>query len=366
MPAEEKVCSEEPLATAAGAEGPGAPSGTANVSFWCPKIYFNYRCFSGPHLSRIRVAALPRSVGPGPIALVMKEVLSQLMNGAYKPGSVLKHLQGEPADPLPPGTSLEPMKAKYRQTTYRGSVPVACTAASVPDYCRWVCEKLQCCPYLFGPELVGDPCPHRCCILARAVWHHKKKAPNWRHRRFVDILKSSENLTPAEVEASMAAAAAAVAGPVAAKILEPVITESAEASPDEDSGGQSGADEEQDQPAAKKLKNKRGRPKKILHQAEGTSNSTKADQVGPPSSNSHRRIIPYGIQPHLWSCKDVYRFLLSSDCRPLADRLFEQEVDGPSLLLLRPADVADYVTLNYQLAFRLIRLIDSLRLTYSA
>lgn len=298
-------------------------------------------------------------------------------------GSVLKQLQGEPGDPLPPGTTLEPMKAKYRQTTYRGSVPVACTAAVVPDYCRWVCDKLQCCPYLFGPELVGDPCPHRCCILAKAVWQHKKKAPNWRHRRFVDILKSSESLLPADVEAAAAALAAANATessttnkPHPTTVFQP---ESAEQSPEEadsDAAGHlsgDGATKEEGEerpPPAKKFK-KRGRPKKNpLPQPEEAAvqqqNNGIRSTATSSSPSSSRLVIPAGFQaPHLWNTKDVWRFLQSTDCQPLADRLLQQEVDGPSLLLLRPADVADYVTLNWQLAVRLCRLIDSLCLTYS-
>ena len=43
-------------------------------SDWCPKIYFNHLCFSGGFLSKGRIAELPRSVGPGPVSLVMKEV----------------------------------------------------------------------------------------------------------------------------------------------------------------------------------------------------------------------------------------------------------------------------------------------------
>ena len=122
----------------------------SGVSYWCPKIYFNFRCFSGPLLSKMRIAALPQSVGPGPVLLVMKEVLSLLVNGAYKPGGVLKQLQGEAGGSLPKGTQLEPLKAKYKQTTYRASIPIASTAADVADYCHWVCDKLQCCPCLFG------------------------------------------------------------------------------------------------------------------------------------------------------------------------------------------------------------------------
>jgi SLED domain len=36
---------------------------------------------------------LPQFVGPGPVILVLKEVLSMLINVAYKPSRVLRELQ---------------------------------------------------------------------------------------------------------------------------------------------------------------------------------------------------------------------------------------------------------------------------------
>lgn len=363
------------------------PAASGGISYWCPKIYFNFRCFTGPLLSRIRVAALPRSVGPGPISLMMKEVLSLLLNGAYKPGSVLKQLQGEPNDPLPPGTQLEPLKAKYRQTTYRGTVPMASTAADVREYCRWVCGKLQCCPYLFAPELVGDPCPHRCCILAKTVWQHKKKAPNWRHRRFVDIIKS----LPTGLDPVAAAElhqqhnnSSNKSGPASL-----VAIESAEHSDDEDdddvAGDQSQHPTQQqncdsEEPAAKK---RRGRPRKNplplmnLNHASADEDRRQSQASHHPAQVSVDDKVPTRLpvfrrldlaEPALdrWRAADVWRFLQSTDCRPLADRLLQYEVDGPSLLLLEPSDIMDYVTLNWELALRLCYLIGCLRLTYSA
>ncbi len=64
-------------------------------SSWCAKIYFNHKCFSGPFLSKGRIAELPKCVGPGPINLVMKEVLTMLINVAYKSSRVLRELQME-------------------------------------------------------------------------------------------------------------------------------------------------------------------------------------------------------------------------------------------------------------------------------
>lgn len=60
---------------------------------WSPKIYFNHRCFSGPYLSKGRIADLPKSVGPGPMHLVLKEVLGLLINVAYKSCRALKEIQ---------------------------------------------------------------------------------------------------------------------------------------------------------------------------------------------------------------------------------------------------------------------------------
>jgi len=73
----------------------------AGSSSWCPKIYFNYRCFTGPYLSKGRLMLLPQSVGPGPVSLVMREVLSMLINVAYKSSRVLRELQSDDAVPNP-------------------------------------------------------------------------------------------------------------------------------------------------------------------------------------------------------------------------------------------------------------------------
>ncbi|CAJ0932788.1 unnamed protein product, partial [Ranitomeya imitator] len=73
----------------------------SNGKYLCPKIYFNHRCFSGPYLNKGRIAELPKSVGPGNCVLVLKEVLSLVINAAYKPSRVLRELelQDEPLWP---------------------------------------------------------------------------------------------------------------------------------------------------------------------------------------------------------------------------------------------------------------------------
>ncbi|XP_046387459.1 scm-like with four MBT domains protein 1 [Ischnura elegans] len=134
-------------------------------SFWCPKIYFNHKCFSGPFLSKGKLAQLPKAVGPGPVTLVMRVVLSMLISSAYKSSRVLKELQAE-GNPGP-GMHLEVLKAKYKLNSYRASVAVVTSADKIPAFCMDICNKLQCCPHMFGPELVGEKCPAECSVLSK-------------------------------------------------------------------------------------------------------------------------------------------------------------------------------------------------------
>ena len=62
-------------------------------------------------LSKGRMAELPKSVGPGPMGLVLKEVLTLLINVAYKSCKVLKELQLE--GPPNPNMEQQVLKAKY-------------------------------------------------------------------------------------------------------------------------------------------------------------------------------------------------------------------------------------------------------------
>uniref|UniRef100_A0A8C9G2Z5 Scm like with four mbt domains 1 n=1 Tax=Pavo cristatus TaxID=9049 RepID=A0A8C9G2Z5_PAVCR len=141
-----------------------------NGKYCCPKIYFNHRCFSGPYLNKGRIAELPQSVGPGNCVLVLKEVLTLLINAAYKPSRVLRELQlDEEAAWHGHGETL---KAKYKGKSYRATVEVVRTADRVADFCRKTCIKLECCPNLFGPQMVLDKCSENCSVLTKTKYIH--------------------------------------------------------------------------------------------------------------------------------------------------------------------------------------------------
>uniref|UniRef100_A0A3Q1G8E4 Scm like with four mbt domains 2 n=1 Tax=Acanthochromis polyacanthus TaxID=80966 RepID=A0A3Q1G8E4_9TELE len=150
-------------------------SGSANGRYCCSKIFVNHRCFSGPYLNKGRIAELPQAVGPGKCTLVLKELLSMLINAAYKPGRVLKELQE--LEDQSWDCQEETLKAKYKGKTYRSTIRIVRLADQIPDFCRKVCVKLQCCPNLFSPVLVADKCPKNCSLQTKTkyTYYYGKK-----------------------------------------------------------------------------------------------------------------------------------------------------------------------------------------------
>ena len=142
------------------------PLAEPRSTLWCPKIYFNYRCFTGPMISKGKLATLPKAVGPGPVTLVMKEVLSMIVSVGYRSARILKVLQ---CDTKPEaGFNLETLKAKHKNNTYRASVAIITSGDMVADFCRNICRKLMVCPNLFGPLFVSESeCPDRCHKTAK-------------------------------------------------------------------------------------------------------------------------------------------------------------------------------------------------------
>uniref|UniRef100_A0A674PD30 Scm like with four mbt domains 2 n=1 Tax=Takifugu rubripes TaxID=31033 RepID=A0A674PD30_TAKRU len=153
----------------------GSDSGSANGRYTCSRIFVNHRCFSGPYLNKGRIAELPQAVGPGKCTLVLKELLSMLINAAYKPGRVLKELQELQDQSWE--CQEETLKAKYKGKTYRSTLQIIRLADQIPDFCRKVCLKLQCCPNLFGPVLVTDKCPENCSLQTKTkyTYYYGKK-----------------------------------------------------------------------------------------------------------------------------------------------------------------------------------------------
>lgn len=155
---------------------PAELSSVSGGKGWCPRIYFNYKCFTGPSLSKSKLCNLPRFVGPGPVLLVLQEVISKILSIAYVSSRILNDLASEQfADLLEEHkiTKIEHVqfKAKYNnsQKTSRLEIPIIRSVDKIEEYCHLMCSHLKCCFNLLGPKLYdGDTCPSNCRGLTKS------------------------------------------------------------------------------------------------------------------------------------------------------------------------------------------------------
>lgn len=138
------------------------------------RIYFNHKCFTGPSLSKGKICSLPQYIGPGPLNLVMEEVVTKIISVAYVPPRILNDLSSQSFEELLTARNLTNtvpnlFKAKYQKRVHEGIIQVCINPDDVTLYCECVCEHLKCCYNLFGPNLYdGDDCPGHCRALTKS------------------------------------------------------------------------------------------------------------------------------------------------------------------------------------------------------
>uniref|UniRef100_A0A8C9SJ20 Scm like with four mbt domains 1 n=1 Tax=Scleropages formosus TaxID=113540 RepID=A0A8C9SJ20_SCLFO len=294
------------------------PAGQCNGKYSCPKIYFNHRCFSGPYLNKGRIAELPQCVGPGSCVLVLKEVLTLLINAAYKPSRVLRELQVD--EEARWQDHKETLKAKYKGKSYRATVGVARTADQVAEFCRRTCVKLECCPNLFGPRMVLERCSENCAVLTKTKYTHyygKKKSK---------------------------------------RVGRPP-------------GGHTNLEGRMKRPGRRRRKK---RKHFFVHKKKRSSNSLDSTPAGSPQplllcqgprlEASHKLCLE--SSPLEWSVADVVRFIRGTDCAPLARIFLDQEIDGQALLLLTLPTVQECLELKLGPAVKLCSHIERVKLAF--
>jgi hypothetical protein len=138
------------------------------------KIYFNHKCFTGPSLSKSKICSLPQYVGPGPMRLVIEEVVTKVISVAYVPPRILNDLSSKSFEELLIERNLTntipiEFKAKYQKRVHRDTIPVCVNPDDVALYCECICEHIKCCYNLFGLNLYdGDDCPSHCRSLTKS------------------------------------------------------------------------------------------------------------------------------------------------------------------------------------------------------
>uniref|UniRef100_A0A3P9PZ86 Scm like with four mbt domains 2 n=1 Tax=Poecilia reticulata TaxID=8081 RepID=A0A3P9PZ86_POERE len=320
-------------------------STAANGRYCCSRVFVNHRCFSGPYLNKGRIAELPRAVGPGKCSLVLKELLSMLINAAYKPGRVLKELQ----QLQEPGwdSQEETLKAKYKGKTYRSTVRIVRLAEQIPDFCRKVCVKLQCCPNLLGPDLRADSCPENCSVqtktkytyyygkkrrLSKAVDGDEAKPARRRRKRkaiFVQKKRRSSNMD------STAAGSPQVRGITSrrAAALDPIAVR---LQPEQQAAAQ---------------------------RRQGETETPTCRSGLNQNQNPAVRLV-LDRNPLEWSVDEVVKFINSTDCAALANVFKEQDIDGQALLLLTLPTVQECMDLKLGPAIKLCHQIERVKVAF--
>ncbi|XP_060060501.1 scm-like with four MBT domains protein 1 isoform X2 [Erinaceus europaeus] len=364
-----------------------------NGKYCCPKIYFNHRCFSGPYLNKGRIAELPQCVGPGNCVLVLREVLTLLINAAYKPSRVLRELQLD-RDSVWHGCG-EVLKAKYKGKSYRATVEIVKTADRVTEFCRQTCIKLECCPNLFGPRMVLDKCSENCSVLTKTKYTHYygkkknkrigrppgghsnlacalKKASKRRKRR-KNVFAHKKKRSPASVDNT----------PVGSPQGSGGEEEDDPDEGDEDSLSEGSTSEQQDELQEESEMSEKKSCSSSPTQSE-LSTSLPPDRQGrkrdlrtfsfsddenkPPSPKEIKIEVAERLHldsnPLKWSVADVVRFIRSTDCAPLARIFLDQEIDGQALLLLTLPTVQECMDLKLGPAIKLCHHIERIKFAF--
>nr|XP_033815199.1 scm-like with four MBT domains protein 2 isoform X1 [Geotrypetes seraphini]XP_033815200.1 scm-like with four MBT domains protein 2 isoform X1 [Geotrypetes seraphini] len=368
---------------------PDATSPT-NGKYCCPQLFINHRCFSGPYLNKGRIAELPQSVGPGKCVLVLKEVLSMIINAAYKPGRVLRELQLV-EDPQW-NFQEETLKAKYKGKTYRATVRIVRTSDQVADFCRRVCTKLQCCPNLFSPVLVTELCPENCSV-------HTKTKYTYYYGKRKKIIKppigenSIESGPPKPARRRKRRKSIFVQKKRRSSAVELTPAESAEESEDEDpdamedeTGSEETSselrDEHTDTSSAEVPSARPGRTMTLRSSTESdrpvpnvrTRRTRKAQNFTHSEGEKHsvkhemkqEETLVLESNPLEWTVVDVVRFIKSTDCAPLAKIFQEQDIDGQALLLLTLPTVQECMELKLGPAIKLCHQIERVKVAFYA
>uniref|UniRef100_A0A9L0JMD3 Scm like with four mbt domains 2 n=1 Tax=Equus asinus TaxID=9793 RepID=A0A9L0JMD3_EQUAS len=326
-----------------------------------------------------------------------RNVLSMLINAAYKPGRVLRELQLV-EDPHW-NFQEETLKAKYRGKTYRAVAKIVRTSDQVADFCRRVCAKLECCPNLFSPVLVSENCPENCSIHTKTKYTyyygkrkkiikppigespvetgHPKPARRRKRRKSIFVQKKRR---------SSAVDFAAGSG-------EESEEEDADAMDDDTGSEETGSELRDDQtdtssaevPSARPRRAvtlrssseaerrapveraRRGRRAQTASCADGGDQGTATgqDAAEEVKQEEEERLV-LESNPLEWTVTDVVRFIKLTDCAPLAKIFQEQDIDGQALLLLTLPTVQECMELKLGPAIKLCHQIERVKVAFYA
>uniref|UniRef100_A0A674NRL0 Scm like with four mbt domains 1 n=1 Tax=Takifugu rubripes TaxID=31033 RepID=A0A674NRL0_TAKRU len=325
-------------------------------------------------------------IGPGNCVLVLKEVLTLLINSAYKPSRVLRELQLDQESRWQ--GHGETLKAKYKGKSYRATVEIVRTADRVADFCRKTCIKLECCPNLFGPRMVLDRCSENCSVLTKTkytYYYGKKKSkrvgrPPGGHtnleggvKRRGRRRKRRKQLFVHKKRRSSASVDNTPVGSPQGSGEEEDLDEDDSLSEDSGSELQDDLQDDSEQSFGKSQPttpspSPPATPRPTRRHRKPRSPSFSDDENRPPSPKTSKTEPPQKLcldtSPLEWTVTDVVRFIRTTDCAPLARIFLDQEIDGQALLLLNLPTVQECMNLKLGPAIKLCHHIERVKLAF--
>ncbi|XP_044010449.1 scm-like with four MBT domains protein 2 [Aphidius gifuensis] len=403
-------------------------SSDQKISSWSPKIYFNYRCHTGPMVSKGKLATLPKSVGPGPATLVMKEILSMIVSVGYRSSRILKAIQCDTKAET--GYELVELKAKYKDRTYRANVAVVSSGEMVPEFCRNICKKILVCPNLFGPIKVAElsKCPDRCQKAKHRFTLSASKKPTtvynmnnnslnnqdddndddddsekskpWGKKKrknqdddddeeeddnndesaFIDMDKKKTNNHCNNDERPQLSEIDMMIHKNLTKtknlLIKKTSVPSSNASDDSRSSFNDRRSKESNIDSPGSINTPKNSLNGSLSQSikrerdfddagESEADDNEDEYVRIQQKQRRPKTRKLESNPLSWSVDDVFRYLRkTSDCKDLAYRVRQEEIDGLAFLLLNLPSLTEHMKLRTSLAMKLCRHVEQVKVTY--
>lgn len=367
------------------------------ASSWCNQVFFNYKCYSSSFLSKARLAGLPKSVGPGPVQLVMRTVLNHLVGSSYKSGSILRRL--ELKEDATPGDNfaVEEVKGKSRVVNLKAKVEIPTRQDQVDPYLRGVCQKVGACPFLVSTTLYEDGCPEDCQNKPKSEFDQQPKTqpppppplsdkphrPRGRKRKsqpsiLMEKVIKDDSTTPTSEDSDNSSSRTNSPPVVTVRKrggLPRIVKLNENQDPEKISKIKPAAKSKD--PKSDQVRRRPGRPreirvvKEIISEVEDESSSSE-DTEEIPSANASDgselpppRLIKLFSNPELWSPMDTAKFLAqTTDCFHLAPLMLQEAIDGQAFLLLNYPTVKEHWALDTSTAIQLCQHIESVRLAH--
>ena len=362
-------------------------------SSWCPPVFFNYKCYSASFLSRTRLAGLPKKVGPGPVQLVVREVLNLIIGSSFKSGSVLKRLEAK-KETANVDFVIEELKGKSRVLNLKANIEIPTKTHQVDKYLREMCQKLSACPNMVATKLYQGVCPVDCHNRPKTEFREddgqnvKSEAPKvprkrGKKRKHPDaLLVEKANLPTSSDDSSSSRPSSPTAsssirkkrskewGTIlpkseirtrGAKLPNFSLHMKIRPSRKEQRAIENSSSNVKSYSASEHLLSKTG-GKKGRRELPPAFSLQDFPQPPPPI-----RTIRLKDNPENWTAYDTAKFIgQTSDCGHLARFIVEDDIDGPAFMLLNYPTVKEYWKLKRSTAISLCRHIESVILAYKS